>query len=424
MVLHYISVRNWHLHDRYINLINECAEAVIWTDYVAKVPLRNGIQHVQVSSILDEEMGETFFASIHDAIAFCKDTHSGHIFIIDQPPICIDVNADVIHTYINSVDGYNIWAVYDKDYVTSVNSSITAKDLPISILREHEELQYINLVDKVIKHGDSRNDRTNTGTKSLFGQTMRFNLSRTFPLFTTKRVFWRGVIEELLWFIKGSTNAKELSNKNIHIWDGNSSREFLDQRGLHNYDEGELGPVYGFQWRHFGADYINSTTDYTGKGVDQLKNVIETLKTDPFNRRIVLSAWNPGALHKMALPPCHMFCQFTVSSDKKLTCIMYQRSCDLGLGVPFNVASYSALTYMIAQICNLIPGEFIHVMGDAHVYNNHIEPLRNEQLARLPKHFPVLQLDKNITDIDEFTFDSFKLVDYYPHPSVKMTMAI
>lgn len=214
---------------------------------------------------------------------------------------------------------------------------------------------------------------------------MRFNLRDQFPLLTTKRVFWRGVAEELLWFIQGSTDAKLLQEKNIKIWDGNSTRQFLDSAGFHDREVGDLGPVYGFQWRHFGAEYIDCDADYTGKGVDQLAEVIDKIKNNPTDRRIIMSAWNPKDLPLMALPPCHMFCQFfvsmpssTLSSRKQLSCHMYQRSCDLGLGVPFNIASYALLTHMIAKVTDCEASELTLAMGDAHVYRDHVEPLQGE----------------------------------------------
>ena len=215
--------------------------------------------------------------------------------------------------------------------------------------QRHEEFQYLELLNKIITEGVQKDDRTGVGTISRFGEMMRFNLEDSFPLLTTKNVFWRGVIEELLWFVRGQTDSNILRDKGIHIWDGNTSREFLDKLGLHNREVGDIGPGYGFQWRHFGAEYTDSHADYTGQGVDQLMNIINTIKTDPGNRRMILSAWNPAALHLMALPPCHMMSQFYVA-DGKLSCMMYQRSCDIGLGVPFNIASYSLLLCMIAQV--------------------------------------------------------------------------
>ena len=245
----------------------------------------------------------------------------------------------------------------------------------------HPEYQYLELIREILSTGVERGDRTGTGTLAVFGRSMRFDLrGGVLPLLTTKRVFWRGVAEELLWFVSGSTNAKELQDKNVKIWDGNGSREYLDSIGLPDREEMDLGPVYGFQWRHFGADYTNMHADYTGQGYDQLAKVIEAIKTKPTDRRIILSAWNPGAFegpNKMALPPCHMFAQFFVANGE-LSCQMYQRSADMGLGVPFNIASYSLLTHMLAHVCGLVPGEFIHIIGDTHVYKDHVEPLQEQ----------------------------------------------
>nr|XP_029120818.1 bifunctional dihydrofolate reductase-thymidylate synthase isoform X3 [Elaeis guineensis] len=224
--------------------------------------------------------------------------------------------------------------------------------LPKMIHEKHEEYVYLRLVQDIIANGAQKNDRTGTGTLSKFSCQMRFNLRKSFPLLTTKKVFWRGVVEELLWFISGSTNAKALQEKDIHIWDGNASREYLDSVGLSFREEGDLGPIYGFQWRHFGAEYTDMHADYTGKGFDQLLDVVDKIKNNPDDRRIILSAWNPSDLKKMALPPCHMFAQFYVENGE-LSCQMYQRSADMGLGVPFNIASYSLLTCMIAQVCAL-----------------------------------------------------------------------
>ena len=287
----------------------------------------------------------------------------------------------------------------------------------------HEEYQYLDLVRDVLQNGVQRGDRTGTGTLSTFGRTMRFSLrDNAMPLLTTKRTFWRGVAEELLWFISGDTSAKTLQDKNIHIWDGNGSREYLDSIGLTDREEGDLGPVYGFQWRHFGANYKTMHDDYTGQGVDQLSKLIETIKTNPNDRRMVLSAWNPAAFHLMALPPCHMFAQFYVANGE-LSCQMYQRSADMGLGVPFNIASYSLLTHMLAHCTGLKAGEFIHVIGDCHVYTNHVEPLK-EQLTREPRPFPKLHIKTANTDIDKFSYEDFEIVGYNPHKSIKMKMAV
>ncbi|KAF7019129.1 hypothetical protein CFC21_032334 [Triticum aestivum] len=294
--------------------------------------------------------------------------------------------------------------------------------LPKMIFEKHDEYQYLNLVQDILRSGARKNDRTGTGTISKFGCQMRFNLRKNFPLLTTKRVFWRGVLEELLWFISGSTNAKVLQEKNIRIWDGNASREYLDSIGLSQREEGDLGPVYGFQWRHFGAEYTDMHADYTGKGFDQLADVINKIKNNPDDRRIIMSAWNPTDLKKMALPPCHMFAQFYVENGE-LSCQMYQRSADMGLGVPFNIASYSLLTCMIAQVCDLSPGEFVHVIGDAHVYSTHVQALE-EQLQKQPKPFPILKINPLKKDIDSFVASDFKLVSYDPHQKIEMKMAV
>ncbi|CAG8472062.1 1205_t:CDS:2 [Paraglomus occultum] len=292
----------------------------------------------------------------------------------------------------------------------------------------HEEHQYLDLIRYILKNGERRQDRTGTGTISIFAPPqLRFSLKdNIFPLLTTKRVFLRGVLEELLWFIKGDTNSRHLTERGIHIWDGNGSREFLDRVGLSHRKEGDLGPIYGFQWRHFGAQYVDCDTDYTGQGFDQLSDVIDKIKNNPYDRRIIMSAWNPADLSKMALPPCHMFCQFyvsKVSSPPSLSCLLYQRSCDMGLGVPFNIASYALLTRMIAHVTGLVPGELIHTMGDAHVYLDHIEALEI-QLQREPRQFPRLEIVRQVEDIDSFKFEDFKIIGYSPHDKIEMKMSV
>lgn len=288
---------------------------------------------------------------------------------------------------------------------------------------DHDEYQYLQLVKKIIRHGNSKDDRTGVGTYSLFGAQMRFSLRNgCFPLLTTKRVFMRGITEELLWFIRGSTNARELQEKKVSIWDGNSSRQFLDSLGFTDREEGDLGPVYGFQWRHFGAEYVDMYTDYSNKGIDQLRDVIDKIKNRPDDRRILMCAWNPVDVPKMALPPCHCLVQFYVANGE-LSCQLYQRSADMGLGVPFNIASYALLTYMIAHITNLKPGEFIHTLGDAHVYKNHVAALE-EHLKRTPRSFPKLHIKRPISSIEDFKYEDFEVVDYNPHPKIDMVMAV
>jgi len=286
-----------------------------------------------------------------------------------------------------------------------------------------EEHQYLDLLKKVLDSGDERNDRTGTGTLSLFGAQMRFSLrDNTFPLLTTKKIYWKGVVEELLWFIQGDTNSNHLKEKGINIWCCNSTRQYLDSIGLTHRQEGDLGPVYGFQWRHFGAKYEDMNSDYSGKGIDQLKKCIDTIRTNPNDRRIIMTAWNPMDLSDMALPPCHMMCQFYVAKGE-LSCQMYQRSCDMGLGVPFNIASYALLTCLMAKVCDLKPGEFIHTMGDVHIYRNHISALK-QQIEREPRPFPKLNINSDKKDIEQFRFDDIELIGYDPFPAIKLDISV
>lgn len=287
-----------------------------------------------------------------------------------------------------------------------------------------DEIQYLDLIRNILENGKSRDDRTGTGTISVFGTQSRYSLRNgTMPLITTKKTFWKGIVEELLWFISGSTNAKELSARGVKIWEANGSREFLDNLGFTDRPEGDLGPVYGFQWRHFGAKYRGVDADYTGEGVDQLAEVINQIKNDPFSRRIILSAWNPSDLDKMVLPPCHTLVQFYVQ-DGELSCHLYQRSGDVGLGVPFNIASYSLLTHMIAKVCGLSTGEFVHTIGDAHIYKNHIDALKL-QLTREPYQFPTVKfVGDNLNTIDNFTSKNIVLENYESHSQIKMDMAV
>ncbi|RKP12044.1 thymidylate synthase [Piptocephalis cylindrospora] len=294
-----------------------------------------------------------------------------------------------------------------------------------------EESQYLALVQDILKRGEERLDRTGTGTLAVFAPPqLRFSLRNdTFPLLTTKRVPFRVVAEELLWFVRGETDGTKLSAKGVRIWGGNGSREFLDRVGLSHRREGDLGPIYGWQWRHFGAEYVDCDADYTGKGVDQLAEVVRKIREQPTDRRIILSAWNPADLDKMALPPCHMFCQFFVSGtsgppeDRELSCLLYQRSCDMGLGVPFNIASYALLTRMIAHVCGIRAGDFIHTMGDTHIYKDHVSALQ-EQLTRAPRTFPTLRISGSVERVEDFSIDDFVVEDYDPHKKLPMKMSV
>ena len=286
-----------------------------------------------------------------------------------------------------------------------------------------EEEQYLQLIRQICDSGTEEQSR-NGKVLSIFGNMMRFSLKDgQIPLLTTKKVAWKTCFKELMWFVKGSTSNHELKKQNVHIWDANGSREFLDSRNL-SYEEDDLGPVYGHQWRHFNANYGNCHEDYKGTGVDQLQNIISMLKdpTQRNSRRMVISAWNPCQLDEMALPPCHVLFQFHVSREKYLHCSMYQRSGDVGLGVPFNIASYSMLTHIIAKHCDLIPYEFVYFLGNAHIYEDHIEPLK-EQIKRVPYSFPKIQIKNKYENIEAYTLEDITWIDEYTfHEQIKMNM--
>jgi thymidylate synthase len=262
--------------------------------------------------------------------------------------------------------------------------------------------QYLYLMKHVLGHGTKKSDRTGTGTISIFGYQMRFNLAEGFPLVTTKKCHLKSIIHELLWFLQGDTNIRYLKENGVTIWD-----EWADE-------DGNLGPVYGKQWRSWTAS--------DGRIIDQISNVIEQIKGNPDSRRLIVSAWNAGELDQMALAPCHVLFQFYVS-DGKLSCQLYQRSADIFLGVPFNIASYALLTLMMAQVCGLKPGDFVHTFGDAHLYLNHLEQAEL-QLSREPRLLPVMHINPDVKNIFDFKFGDFTLEDYDPHPAIKAAVAV
>jgi thymidylate synthase len=263
--------------------------------------------------------------------------------------------------------------------------------------------QYLDLMRHVLDHGVSRNDRTGTGTLSVFGQQMRFDLAEGFPLVTTKKLHLKSIIHELLWFLRGETNVQSLNKHGVTIWN-----EWADD------ETGELGPVYGAQWRSWGAR--------DGSSIDQISQVVNEIKSNPDSRRLIVSAWNVADIPKMALPPCHVLFQFYVA-DGRLSCQLYQRSADLFLGVPFNIASYALLTMMMAQVADLQPGEFIHTFGDVHIYQNHIEQAR-EQLKRQPRALPTMKINPKVKSIFDFQFEDFELLNYQPHPHIPAPVAV
>ena len=262
--------------------------------------------------------------------------------------------------------------------------------------------QYLDLMRHVREHGHYKSDRTGTGTLSVFGHQMRFDLADGFPLLTTKKLHLKSIVHELLWFLSGDTNIRYLKDNGVSIWD-----EWADEKG-------ELGPVYGYQWRSWPAP--------DGRHIDQIANVVEMIKKNPDSRRLIVSAWNPALVDEMALPPCHALFQFYVA-DGRLSCQLYQRSADIFLGVPFNIASYALLTMMVAQVCGLKPGEFVHTLGDAHLYSNHLEQA-DEQLAREPRRLPTIKINPDVTDLFAFRFEDFELEGYDPMPHIKAKVAV
>ncbi|KKL97108.1 hypothetical protein LCGC14_1837770 [marine sediment metagenome] len=310
--------------------------------------------------------------------------------------------------------------VSTQEHVEKNGTRVVFQELRARNLGEEE---YLNLMRRILQNGTRRSNRTGIDIISLFGERMVFDINTNIPFLTTKRLAWKTMLRELLWFISGDTNNATLQAKNVHIWDKNSTREYLDSIGLYEREEGDLGQVYGFQWRHFGAEYTNCHADYTGKGVDQLQEVIRLIKEDPDSRRIILSAWNPLAQPSMVLPACHLLSQWYVRDGKYLDCQMYQRSGDVALGVPFNIASYSLLTYMLAQVTGLQPGMYTHILGDAHIYVNHIEAVK-QQFDRVAYTFPRLRFTRQVPDIDDFKEEDFEVLDYRCHPTIKMVMAV
>jgi thymidylate synthase len=298
--------------------------------------------------------------------------------------------------------------------------------------KSHEEYKYLHLLEDILENGTIKGDRTGTGTKSLFGTQLSFDVSNSFPILTTKKVYWKGVVEELLWFIRGEHDSSKLEEKGVKIWTGNTTREFLDKKGMTNFPEKSIGLGYGVQWRSWGSEYesgvygneivfkINKNT-----GIDQLANVINTIKNNPNDRRMIVSAWNVAEIDKMALPPCHLLYQFDVN-DGKLNCQWYQRSVDTFLGLPFNISSYALLMCLVAKVVGLQPGKLTFAGGDTHLYLNHIDQA-NEQISRIPYPFPKLNIKKDIKsleDIENLQFEDIELIDYQSHSPIKAQMAI
>jgi len=293
----------------------------------------------------------------------------------------------------------------------------------------HEEYQYLDLLRDIIENGVNKSDRTGVGNRSVFARHMRFSLRDQFPILTTKRVYWRGVVEELLFFLRGDTNSKHLEEKKVNIWKGNTSREFLDKKGLQCLPEGDIGTSYSHQWRNFGGEHPHIPATKGQAGFDQIQYVLDMLMKDPQDRRMIISGWNPSQLQYKSLPPCHLTYVFNVNIQTyELNCHMTQRSCDTFLGVPFNISSMALMTYLFAKVSGFKPGEISWLGVDVHLYKNHIESgVIEKQLEREPRPFPKLEIHKdirNLVDIENLSYEDLELINYKPHPKIKAQMAI
>ena len=379
-----------------------------------KDPNRLIIQLSRMSNSLDDVIHQCNFDDNIDKIFVCGGSqiynyaiNNLHISNIYLTKLKSSYDCD------NSIDYYDI--LNSKYKISSYLSNDTLEF--IQYIPQFQEESYLNLLKDVLYNGKNSLDRTNTGTLRLFGKQLQFSLE-SFPLLTTKKVYWKGIVHELLWFLKGSTNVKLLQDESVHIWDGNTSREYLDSIGLFDRPTGDAGPIYGYQWRNWNASYSDSTS----KGIDQIQECINLINHNPTSRRILFTAWNPEQLKIMALPPCHIMCQFFVDGNH-LSCQMYQRSADCFLGLPFNIASYALLTYIIAHITGKTPHKLILVLGDTHIYSNHIEQVK-EQINRCPYKFPTIAFKRHIKTIDELVPDDIKLLNYNCHSAIKAKMSV
>ena len=377
----------------------------------------------------DEYEGNSVYSSLLSALKRLGKENYENIYICGGEQLYKQVIEDYLYLcddiYVTkNLGDYDSDTFFPFDKIKDFNYVCSFQENRFTYFPEikHDEEQYLNLLRKIKDEGEERPDRTGVGTRSIFGARMEFDISERIPILTTKKVFYNMVIKELLFFISGKTDSNILSDDGVKIWKGNSSKEFLEKRGL-NYKEGDIGAIYGFQFRHWNAEYKGCDADYTGKGIDQLQNLIKGIREDPYSRRHLLSTWNVGQLDEMVLAPCHVLCQFYVSKDRYLDCQLYQRSGDMFLGVPFNIACYSIFTRMISHITGLKARKFIHIIGDSHIYNNHIEQVE-KQLKRTPMPFPKLYLNQDVKEIDDFTFPDFLIDEYNCWPGIKAQMAI
>lgn len=392
-------------------------------------PLSDRINIVITSSIPKNNLDESVFfcSSVENGIKQCKDQDIENIFIIGGRQIYTTVfekfldNIETIYfTKIHENYDGNVYLpqfCWDNFFLFSSTLDEQNEKVEYLVYRRHnktlDEYQYLQLIKNTLQEPNL----------CSFGCFMKFDLEKGFPLLTTKKMFLRGVIEELLWFLRGETNSNKLKEKNVHIWDKNGSREYLDSVGLTHYEEGDLGPVYGFNFRHYGASYINCHTDYTNKGTDQVQYVLDLIKNNPNSRRILLNLWNPTQLKEVSLPACHVLYQFKVYNNQ-LSCCLFQRSGDIGLGIPFNIASASLLTHIFACLSNLRVGTLSHCIGDAHIYKEHVKYLQN-QIERKPYCFPLLSIkSRGQTKVEDFCVSDFEVKGYTCHEQIKMPLIV
>lgn len=407
-----------------------------WKSIGKVLPNRINIVLTHTASGILERINENLYFSnnFNDLIKKVNNMYKNYnIFVIGGQII---YNLAIKHEYCDKIYLTKINKKHEGDrYFPEIGENFELKssikgyneDLEFRIYKKtnkiHEEYQYLTCINNILNTKEIYDDRTGVGIKSIFGTQMSYDISKHIPLLTTKKVFSRMIIEELLWFLRGETDNNILRKKKVNIWNGNTSREFLDSLGHTHRKEGDAGPVYGFNFRHYGAKYIDCDTNYKGKGYDQVAEVIRLIKEEPGSRRILINLWNPCVLNEGVLPPCLMMYQFRVYGDK-LSCSMYQRSGDMGLGVPFNIASATILTYIFAFLTNKKPWRLIHTIGDAHVYKNHINALEN-QIKKKPYPFPILNIkNRQQTCVEDFDVKDFIISGYESHKIVKMNMAI
>lgn len=375
--------------------------------------------------------------SYNEAKTICKSLGHETMFVCGGEEIYKTAlsDDDLCNVYITEISGNFDCDKFFKykdhlNHLSCVYKSNISENAVLSVFQnKSEEFQYLDLLKEILIDGKYFNDRTNTGIYSLFGKTMTFHVKNNFPLLTTKKTFFRGITEELLWFMQGCTDSKILNDKGVYIWKGNTSREFLDAQGFIDREVGDIGPGYGHQWRHYNSPYYGCSYDYTNLGIDQLQNCIDNityeLQSKIHNRRNIMIAWNPEQIREMSLPPCHILVQFYLDCQTKdLSLHMYQRSADMFLGEPFNIASYALLLYIVCDITGCYPDKLVISIGDCHIYSNHVKQVKT-QLTREPHKFPQLKIkSKNDKTLSSYTYNDFELCDYVSHPIIKAEMAV